>query len=501
MSGLKKEPTVTTQPKIASSVQKILHRLLEAYSKLTGKKSTATNNNQTKNSLGIVILAAGQGTRLGGEIPKPLRTVSGSPILQHLLNTVEKLQPNTVYIVHHPSNRELFNAYLTIPEQLSITWICQEQRHGTAHALQQALPHIQEERVLVLLGDVPFVSTQTLHKSLSSPTDMTIITSQPANPTGLGRIIRNNHGDVVEIIEEKNLNALQKNIPEVNTGIMVITTQKLHQHMPNIGSDERTGEFLLTDLIKLIASSTDSKIASHQVEEWEEVAGINTLFDLVRQEKYYSRRLAHHLLKSGVMIKDVERFDCRGSLHCAEGVIIDPNVTLEGCVHIEKGAHVGIGCIIRNSHIGAHASIHPYSIIEKTTVHPMANIGPFAFCRHNSVIGEEAVVGCFVETKATQMGAHSKAKHLSYLGDLTIKEHCNIGAGVIHCNYDGEKKSRSTIHEHAFVGAQTKIIAPVDVHKHALVAAGTTITANVPAYNLAIGRSRQLNKKRQTSKA
>lgn len=454
-----------------------------------------------KKSLAVVILAAGQGTRLGGDTPKPLRKVSGSPILQHILNTLSQSDMQHVYIVHHPSNRTTFETSLTQPSNIHITWVEQAQRKGTAHALEQALPFIEQDRVLILLGDVPFVSEQTLQACLTMQSDLTVVTSIPPSPRGLGRIMRNSQNQITGIVEEKNLSPSQKSIPEVNSGIMVVPTCKLQQHMPHIKNQNNTGEYLLTDLVKEIAKTPNANIVSYQVESWEEVAGINTPNELIRQEKHFSRSTAMQLLHAGVIVQDPERFDCHGQLKCAKGVVIGPNVIIEGTVRIEENASIGANCIIRNSQIGAHTTIHPFSLIENTIIHQNANVGPFAYCRNNSVIGQGATMGCFVEAKATSLGAYSKAKHLSYLGDLTIKEHCNIGAGVIHCNYDGQTKSRSTISDHAFVGAQTKIIAPVHIDKHAFVAAGTTVTDDVPEYNLAIGRSRQLNKKRQKNPA
>jgi bifunctional UDP-N-acetylglucosamine pyrophosphorylase/glucosamine-1-phosphate N-acetyltransferase len=396
------------------------------------------SSNPTSESLAVVILAAGQGTRLGGNTPKPLRKVSGYPILQHILNTLNQSSMQHVYIVHHPSNRSAFENSLTIPSKIQITWVEQSQRKGTAHALEQALPFIQQDRVLILLGDVPFVSEQTLQACLATQSDLTVVTSLPLSPKGLGRIVRNNQNQVTSIVEEKNLSPAQKSIPEVNSGIMVVPTCRLLQHMPHIKNQNNTGEYLLTDLVEVIAQKPNANIATYQVDNWEEVAGINTPEELIRQEKYFSRCTAMKLLHAGVVVQDPERFDCFGQLRCAKGVVIGPNVIIEGAVNIEENASIGSNCIIRNSQIGAHTTIHPFSLIENTIIHQNANVGPFAYCRNNSVIGQGATMGCFVEAKATSLGAYSKAKHLSYLGDLTIEEHCNIGAGVIHCNYDGQ---------------------------------------------------------------
>lgn len=446
----------------------------------------------SKKSYTAVILAAGVGSRMNTVVPKPLQPICGAPILQHILHTVERCGIKKVCIVYKKDYYEQF-LKITSSINLEVSWALQKESLGTAHALQQALPKITTQRTLILLGDAPFTPQEIIEKSTQSNHLLTVITAKPKDPTGLGRIIRGAQGQIQKIIEEKDLDETQKRILEINTGIMVAETRILRDYLPKVNRENEANEYHMTALIQLLVDKNPESVGSIEAQQAWEVSGVNTLHQLISLEKMYMHACARKHLSAGVEIKDPARFDCRGSLTCGENVTIDINVIIEGTVKIGNNCRIGASCILKNVTIGDNVSVLPFSSIEETILKKGAQVGPFAFCRKGTFIEENAQLGCFVETKSTKLGKNSKAKHLSYLGNLTVQKNCNIGAGFIHCNYDGRKKHTSTIGENSFVGANSEVIGPVDIQKNTTVAAGATITKTIPESALAISRVPQKN--------
>ena len=441
----------------------------------------------------VVILAAGKGKRMGTTCPKPLVPICGIPTLQHLLDTLKSCDIAQVFIVHPRGQADLFRETLNQDSCHNVQWVEQAEAKGTGHAVQQALPYIKTEKVIVLLGDTPFVPKESIQKIKESNQPISLISCLTEKPFGLGRVIRNEAGSIINIIEEKDLEPSQKAINEVNTGIIAVRTSILAYYLHMIDNCNNSKEYYLTTIFSLIAKDQPGAIDCIQSSPAWKVLGANTMNELVDLERKQLLSTAYQHLNNGVRIKDPQRFDCYGDLSCGQNVIIDINVIIKGKVIIGNNCTIGAGCILDNVTLADNVSIHPYSLLQQCHLAQGASAGPFAYCRENTQIGAHGQVGCFVETKSTVIGKNSKAKHLSYLGNLVIGAHCNIGAGVIHCNYDGQNKHTSVIKNNCFIGADSQLIGPVTIEENATVAAGATVTKQVPQGSLAISRPPQAN--------
>ena len=436
-------------------------------------------------SLHVVILAAGKGTRMRSSLPKVLHPVAGRPMVSHVIDTAHQLGAEAIHLVYGHGG-ELLQQRLT---DAQVTWVLQAEQLGTGHAVAQATPAIPDDaQVLVLYGDTPLITAATLEQLLAvQPAGgIGLLTVNLVNPTGYGRIVREN-GAVVGIIEQKDASAEQLAISEVNTGVLVAPAAKLKQWLAGLTCQNAQGEYYLTDVIGA-AHRDGAAIATAQPAEAAETEGANNRLQLAALERFYQRREADRLMLEGVTLLDPARFDLRGSLVCGEDVILDTNVIIEGQVELGHRVRIGTGCVLKDCVIADDSVISPYTVIESSKLARATTVGPFARLRPGSVLGEEAHVGNFVEIKNASLGFGSKAGHLSYLGDSEIGADVNIGAGTITCNYDGANKHKTIIEDNVFVGSDTQLVAPVTVRKGATIGAGTTVTREVGENELVITR-------------
>ena len=439
--------------------------------------------------LNIIILAAGKGTRMHSKKPKVLHTLAGKPLVQHVLDCASLLQPQQVCVVYGHGGEAVPQAMENYPAK----FVLQEPQLGTGHAVQQAMPHLQDDsQALVLYGDVPLTQQSTLHQMQQAGDGLVLLTVNLANPSGYGRIVRDGQGDVLSIVEEKDASAEQREICEVNTGIMLAPTQQLRTWLANLQNNNSQGEFYLTDIVAM-AVQQDIQVRTVQpAQEWE-IHGINSKSQLVFLERTWQLVEASRLLVQGVTLADHSRIDVRGKLSCGRDVEIDVGCIFEGDVTLGDNVRVGAYSIISDSSIGASTEIKPYSHIDSSEVGSDCHIGPYARLRPGTKLQNEVHVGNFVEIKNSEIAANSKANHLSYIGDTTMGSRVNIGAGTITCNYDGANKYRTTIEDDVFVGSDTQLVAPVTVKRGATIGAGSTITKDTPEDVLTLSRSKQLS--------
>jgi len=439
--------------------------------------------------LGIVILAAGAGTRMKSCLPKVLHALAGKPMLQHVLDTALALNPHTSVIVYGHGGEILPQTFANF----QIKWAKQEQQLGTAHAVQQAIPYLTRvQQILILYGDVPLITAATLHKLIAITTEqqLNIITVHLSNPTGYGRIIRDAAGQIIKIVEQKDATAEELAITEVNTGIILAPASNLITWLNRVDNNNQQQEFYLTDVIEM-AVSDGIKVNSVQTQDIYEVIGINDRVQLAFLERHKQMQQAQELMRNGVTLTDPARFDLRGTLRTGIDVVIDINVIIEGNVILGSNVKIGANCILRDCQIGDNSIVYANTIIENSTIASEARIGPYARIRPGSCIAEKVHIGNFVEVKNTKLGAGSKANHLSYLGDAELGERVNIGAGTITCNYDGEHKHQTKIGNQVFIGSNTSLVAPVTVGDQAIIGAGSVITKNAPANELTLSRAEQ----------
>jgi bifunctional UDP-N-acetylglucosamine pyrophosphorylase/glucosamine-1-phosphate N-acetyltransferase len=439
----------------------------------------------------IIILAAGHGTRMCSDKPKVLANIAGKPMLQHILATCSRLNIAEQIVVGGYQFETLKKA---IDPFFKVTWQYQERQLGTAHAVGLAVEHISNEDIaIILVGDVPLISEETLKRLavLCSSQQMGIVTQHLADPSGLGRIKRDQHGDIFGIVEHKDASADELEITEINTGIMAISGAFLKEALPKIDNKNTQKEYYLTDIIE-IAKSQGLKIAAIQPAHNFEVKGVNSRQQLAELEREYQLFQAYEYMKQGVSFADPARVDFRGSCEFGKDVEVDINVIFEGDNVIGENCKIGANSILKNTKLGANVIIEPMSILEDVHVQKNANIGPYARLRPGTEIGEGAKVGNFVEIKKSKLGAGSKASHLSYIGDADIGENVNIGAGTITCNYDGVNKFKTEIEDGAFIGSNTSLVAPVKIGKNSTIGAGSTIVNDASANKLTLARARQL---------
>ena len=439
----------------------------------------------TNKALSVVILAAGKGTRMYSDLPKVLHKVAGKPMVKHVIDTANQLGAENVHLIYGHGG-ELMRERLANER---VNWVVQAEQLGTAHAVQQAAPFFKDdENIVILYGDAPLVTKETLEKLIVAKPEngIALLTVNLDNPTGYGRIIREN-GNVVAIVEQKDANAEQLKIQEVNTGVLVADGAHFKNWLSRVKNNNAQGEFYLTDVIGL-ANQDGCQVTAVQASEFMEVEGANNRLQLAALERFYQRKQAEKLLLAGVMLIDPERFDLRGTLEHGKDVEIDVNVIVEGNVRLGDRVKIGAGCVLKNVTIGDDVEIKPYSVLEDATIGEKAAIGPFSRLRPGAELAAETHVGNFVEIKKSTVGKGSKVNHLTYVGDTEIGENCNIGAGVITCNYDGANKFKTIIGNNVFVGSDTQLVAPVTVADGATIGAGSTITQNIEKDELVITR-------------
>ncbi len=436
----------------------------------------------------ICILAAGMGSRMRSSRPKVLQRLAGRPLLQHLLDTVNELDPLSVHVVIGQEAQQVQSAFA---DRENINWVLQEERLGTGHAVMQAADGFSpDSKVLILLGDAPLVSVDTLRSMLALECDLGVLTVDQEDPFNYGRIIRDSDGKVLAIVEERDATDEQRQIREINTGGMVVDAVQLAEWLTHLNCDNDQKEYLMTDVVS-IASEQGCKVAGHKTSDVVEVMGINTFAQLSELERRFQIRNAQSLMDQGVHIIDPSRFDQRGRVTTGKDVMIDLNVILEGDVVIGDGVQIGPNCTIKDSVIGANSVIKANSVLDEVIIEDDCSVGPFARLRPGTHLKHKVAVGNFVEVKKSTLGEGSKASHLTYLGDSTIGASVNIGAGTITCNYDGVNKFETHIGDGVFVGSNSSLVAPVKIGQGATIGAGSTITKNVEPAVLAIGRGRQ----------
>ncbi|WP_110654313.1 bifunctional UDP-N-acetylglucosamine diphosphorylase/glucosamine-1-phosphate N-acetyltransferase GlmU [Salinicola halimionae] len=447
-------------------------------------------------TLDVVILAAGQGTRMRSKTPKVLHKLAGRPLVQHVVDTAAGLDNARLHVVvgHGGETvREALSASTSDDRELAF---CEQtEQKGTGHAVAQALDGLGDGKVLVLYGDVPLIQARTLDTLLEGVDEqhMALLTVTLDDPTGYGRIVRNGSDAVVAIVEHKDADAKQRTIRECNTGIMAMTSAQLQRWLPQLSAENAQGEYYLTDVIAM-AAADGVEVKAAQPSSPVEVEGINDRRQLASLERAFQHRQADRLMAAGVSFADPERFDLRGDVTVGRDIQIDVNVILEGQVTLEDDVVIGPNCVIKDSILRRGALVKANSHLEGVEMGEGSDCGPFARLRPGTRLGGRAHVGNFVETKNATLGDGVKAGHLSYLGDTEIGRDTNIGAGTVTCNYDGINKHRTLIGECVFVGSNSSLVAPVTIGNGATIAAGSTITRAVADDELAIGRSRQVVK-------
>ena len=441
--------------------------------------------------LHVVILAAGQGSRMKSALPKVLHAVAGRPMLHHVIATAKQLGAETIHtVIGHGADQ-----VKAVTPETSVNWVVQSEQLGTGHAVAQALPDLPDDaRVLVLYGDVPLTRVETLEAMVADLDEQTLglLTVTLDEPSGYGRIVRNSEDQVTSIVEQKDASETQLAIQEVNTGILAVSAKHLKSWLPTLSNANAQGEYYLTDIIAM-AVDQGLSISVAQPGDAFEVQGVNNRLQLAELERWYQRREADRLMTEGATLADPARIDVRGDLTIGNDILIDVNVVFEGKVSIGSGVSIGPGCVIKDARIADGAQIHAHSVIEGASVGTNAQIGPFARLRPGTELAADTKVGNFVETKKAVVGQGSKINHLSYVGDASLGRNVNVGAGTITCNYDGVNKFRTEIGDNVFVGSNTSLVAPVSISADATIGAGSTITRNVADSELAVARGRQRN--------
>ena len=442
-------------------------------------------------NIDFIILAAGKGTRMGGNSPKVLANLAGKPMIQHLIDTVETFPTaKTSVIVGHKAKEVESSIY----SEKKINYVIQKNQLGTAHAVSQATPFLRKNSVsVVLYGDAPLVTRKTLSKLVHSAASgkITLLTYKKEDPSGYGRIVRGSKQNVEKIIEHKDASTTEKEIQEVNSGILAVKTTTLQRLLPSIKNNNVAKEYYLTDLIE-IANKHSIGVSATLCEE-HEVGGANSRKELHDLERSYQKRLAESLLAKDVLVADTSRLDIRGDIKIGKGSFIDINNIFEGINKVGKNVHIGPNCHIINSIIKDNTVVYSNTVIEDCEVGTNCKLGPFSRIRGGSELADGSELGNFVEANRSKIGKGSKAKHLTYLGDARLGQKVNVGAGTITCNYDGKNKHKTIIEDGTFIGSNSSLVAPITLGEGSYTGAGSVITKNVPKGKLAVGRGKQVN--------
>ncbi len=424
-------------------------------------------------------------------LPKVLHKLAGKPLLGHVVDTASKLAPARMCAVYGHGGEAVRQAF----GEYAITWVKQEPQLGTGHAVQQALPHVEQAGVtLILYGDVPLVTAATMQALIAIATadKLALLTVQLADPTGYGRIVRAGNGTIGSIVEHKDATDAQRAIQEVNTGIMAVPSRYLARWVADLSNNNAQREYYLTDIVaKAVADAV--AVEAHRLTHGWESLGVNSPAQLAELERIHQRNVAEALMDRGVTLADPARIDVRGTLTCGRDVSIDVNCVFEGEITLEDDVVIGANCVLTNVKVGTGARIEPFCHIEQALIGARCRIGPYARLRPGTELAEDVHIGNFVEVKNSQIAAHSKANHLSYVGDASVGSNVNIGAGTITCNYDGAYKHRTIIEDDVFIGSDSQLIAPVTVKKGATLGAGTTLSTDAPAGQLTVSRVRQVS--------
>lgn len=440
----------------------------------------------------VIILAAGKGTRMYSQLPKVLHPIGGKPMLSHVIDTARSLGKNPINVVVGFGAEQVRGHYGDDPR---LVWVEQAQQLGTGHAVKQALPYLDlDGHTLILYGDVPLVKQQTLQRLLLCLDDveLAVLTLRTDKPFGLGRIIRNEFKELVAIVEEKDATPEQRQINEINTGIIAVRNDRLHEWLEALDNNNAQGEYYLTDIIEM-AASAGLKIRGLPTDDQNEVQGVNNKLQLSVLERHYQRNRAEALALEGVTVMDSSRLDIRGEISVGRDDYLDVNIVMEGKVLLGNNVRIGPNVYLKDCEIADDVTVLANTHMEGAIIGSGSTIGPFARVRPGTVMAENAKVGNFVETKKSFIGRGSKINHLSYIGDSEVEPSVNIGAGTITCNYDGVNKHKTVIGEGAFIGSNAALVAPVRIGKGVTVAAGSVVTADVPDGQLAVARGRQRN--------
>jgi bifunctional UDP-N-acetylglucosamine pyrophosphorylase/glucosamine-1-phosphate N-acetyltransferase len=439
--------------------------------------------------LSIIILAAGQGTRMRSALPKVLQTLAGKPLLGHVLSCSAALGADDICVVYGHGGEAVKAAF----PGGSLRWALQAEQLGTGHAMQQAMPDTPDgNRVLVLFGDVPLLRAETLRVLLDDapPDDVAVLTVDLEDPSGYGRVVRE-HGSVRRIVEDKDADATTKAVCEINTGVMACPAKRLKHWLGRLRNDNAQGEYYLTDVIAM-AVSDQVKVHGIKASSAVEVMGINDKKQLAEAERALQARLVDELMAQGVGFADPSRVDIRGTLTCGKDVFIDVNAIFEGDVEIGDGVTIESNNLVRDSKLGAGTLLHSNCHLEGATTGRDCEIGPFARLRPGAALANNVKVGNFVEIKKSTVADGSKVNHLTYIGDAEIGAGVNVGAGTITCNYDGVNKHKTVIRDGAFIGSGVELVAPVEIGRGATIGAGSTITKSAPDEQLTLERAKQL---------
>jgi bifunctional UDP-N-acetylglucosamine pyrophosphorylase/glucosamine-1-phosphate N-acetyltransferase len=440
--------------------------------------------------LEILILAAGQGKRMRSDLPKVLHPLAGRPLLAHVLDTARALGARGITVVHGHGAEKVREAFA----DAGVEWVLQAEQLGTGHAVQQAMPRLKGDGdVLILYGDVPLVTEATLRRLVEAAREgVAVLTAELDDPSGYGRIVRDQAGRVARVVEHKDASGAERAIREINAGFYCLGARRLASWLKKLDNRNAQKEYYLTDIVGFAVAEEVPVIAVKAAHAWE-VAGVNSRGELAALERRYQRGQAERLLEAGVTLADPARVDVRGALDCGRDVSIDVNCVFQGRVVLGDGVRIGPNCVLRDVAVGAGTEVNAFSHLEDAEIGSRCRIGPYARLRPGSRLADEVHIGNFVEVKASRLGAQSKANHLSYIGDAEVGERVNIGAGTITCNYDGAAKHRTVIEDDCFIGSDATLVAPVKIARGSYVGAGSTISKDTPAGQLTVARARQVS--------
>lgn len=437
----------------------------------------------------IIVLAAGQGTRMRSNLPKVLHEIGGRPLLAHVLDTTDALHAAAIHLVYGHGAEQLRARFPTA----RVGWVLQAEQKGTGHAVSQAIARLDPAAMaLVLYGDVPLIQAETLRGLISAaaPNRLALLTATLDDAANYGRIVRDASGRVTRIVEKKDATDQELKIAEINTGVLAVAAARLRAWLGQLRNDNAQGEYYLTDIISMAVADGVEIVTRHPTHHWE-ILGVNSKTELANLERIHQNNQAEQLMQQGVTLRDPLRFDLRGELKAGRDVVIDVNVVFEGKVELGDGVRIGPNNFLRDVTVGANTEVLPNCVIEESRIGSDCRIGPFTRLRPGTRLADRVHVGNFVEVKNAELGAGSKANHLSYVGDSTVGKNVNIGAGTITCNYDGANKHRTVIEDKAFIGSNTALVAPVTVGAGATIGAGSVIAKDAPSDELTITRAEQ----------